>query len=108
MSMRHASWIVSAVTPRRSSSPIWKMRSGVGMAMAASSSASSSDAMCCSAGSQLSPRRPCSSERSAFCRLSGNVRPMAIASPTDCICVPSTPDVPGNFSKAHRGTFVTT
>ena len=76
--------------------------------MAASSSASSSDAMCCSAGSQLSPRRPCSSDRSAFCRLSGNVRPMAIASPTDCICVPSTPDVPGSFSNAHRGTFVTT
>ena len=61
-----------------------------------------------SAGSQLSPRRPCSSERSAFCRLSGNVRPIAITSPTDCICVPSTPDVPGSFSNAQRGILVTT
>ena len=59
-------------------------------------------------GRQLSPRRPCSSERSAFCRLSGNVRPIAIASPTDCICVPSTPVVPGSFSNAQRGIFVTT
>ncbi len=84
------------------------MRSGVGVAIAASSSASPSAAICSSAGSQLRPSRPCSSERSAFCRLSGNVRPMAIASPTDCICVPSTPDVPGSFSNAQRGTFVTT
>ena len=106
--MRHASWMSSGVTPRRSSSPTWKMRSGVGVAIAVSSSASVSDASCSSAGSQLSPRRPCSSERSAFCRLSGNVRPIAIASPTDCICVPSTPVVPGSFSNAHRGTLVTT
>jgi hypothetical protein len=35
--------------------------------------------------------RPCSSERSAFCSASVNVRPIAIASPTDFICVPSTP-----------------
>ncbi len=33
---------------------------------------------------------------------------MAMASPTDCIEVPSTPAVPGNFSNAHRGTLVTT
>jgi hypothetical protein len=33
---------------------------------------------------------------------------MAIASPTDCMRVPSTPDVPANFSNAHRGTLVTT
>ena len=37
MSMRHASWIASTEMPRRSSSPIWNTRSGVGMAMAASS-----------------------------------------------------------------------
>ena len=33
---------------------------------------------------------------------------MAMTSPTDCMEVPSTPDVPGNFSKAHRGILVTT
>ena len=33
---------------------------------------------------------------------------MAMASPTDCIWVPSTPLVPGNFSKAQRGILVTT
>ena len=33
---------------------------------------------------------------------------MAIASPTDCIWVPRTPDVPGNFSNAQRGILVTT
>ena len=43
-----------------------------------------------------------------FCSDSGKVRPMAMASPTDCIWVPSTPSVPGNFSNAHRGILVTT
>ena len=33
---------------------------------------------------------------------------MAMASPTDCIWVPSVGDWPGNFSNAHRGTLVTT
>ena len=33
---------------------------------------------------------------------------MAMASPTDCIWVPSTSGVPGNFSKAQRGILVTT
>ena len=108
MSMRHASWIVSTDTPRRSSSPIWNTRSGVATAIAASSSSSPSAASSASAGSAFRPRRPCSSERSAFCSDSGNVRPMAIASPTDCICVPRTPDVPGSFSNAQRGIFVTT
>ena len=51
---------------------------------------------------------PCSSERSPFCKLSGNVRPIAIASPTLCICVPRTPLVPGSFSNAQRGILVTT
>ena len=33
---------------------------------------------------------------------------MAMASPTDFICVVSTGSAPGNFSKAKRGIFVTT
>ncbi|CAB4582124.1 unannotated protein [freshwater metagenome] len=32
---------------------------------------------------------------------------MLIASPTDCIWVPSTPLVPGSFSNAQRGILVT-
>ncbi len=48
-----------------------------------------------------------SSERRAFCRLSGKVRPMAMASPTDFIEVVSRLSAPGNFSKAKRGIFVT-
>ncbi len=49
-----------------------------------------------------------SSERSAFCSASGKLRPMAIASPTDFMCVVSTGLAPGNFSKANLGTLTTT
>jgi len=55
-----------------------------------------------------SPVSPVSSERSAFCRLSWNVRPIAMASPTDFIDVVRIGSVPGNFSNAKRGTLVTT
>ena len=48
-----------------------------------------------------------SSQRSAFCRDSLNVRPMAMASPTDFMDVVSVPSAPGNFSKLNRGIFVT-
>ena len=44
----------------------------------------------------------------AFCSDSLNVRPIAIASPTDFICAPSTSRVAGNFSKVKRGILVTT
>ena len=54
------------------------------------------------------PVRPVSSERSAFCRTSAKVRPMAMASPTDFIEVVSSGSAPGNFSKAKRGILVTT
>jgi hypothetical protein len=33
---------------------------------------------------------------------------MAMASPTDCIIVPSVAVAPGSFSNAQRGTLVTT
>ena len=59
---------------------------------------------CC----QLNGAPACSSERSAFCSASGKLRPMAIASPTDFMCVVSTGSAPGNFSKANRGTLTTT
>ena len=87
----------------------WNGRSGVGIATARDEIVERRCASyAASAGSALSPSRPVSSERKPFCSDSANVRPIAMASPTDCICVPSTPDVPGSFSNAHRGIFVTT
>ena len=49
-----------------------------------------------------------SSERSAFCSASVKLRPIAIASPTDFMCVVSVGSAAGNFSNANRGTFTTT
>ena len=49
-----------------------------------------------------------SRERSAFAIDSRNVRPIAITSPTDFMCVERLPSAPGNFSNANLGTFVTT
>ena len=55
----------------------------------------------------LRPLWPCSSERSAFCSDSSNVRPMAMTSPTLFMRVVSVSLVPLNFSNAKRGTFTT-
>jgi len=52
-------------------------------------------------------RAPISSERNAFWIDSLNVRPMAMASPTDFIDEVSVWSASGNFSKVKRGTFVT-
>ena len=49
-----------------------------------------------------------SRERIALANDSRNVRPIAIASPTDFMWVVRPPSAPGNFSKANRGTLVTT
>ena len=49
-----------------------------------------------------------SRERNAFCSASVKLRPIAIASPTDFMCVVSVGSAPGNFSNANRGTFTTT
>ena len=46
--------------------------------------------------------------RNAFCSDSWNVRPSAIASPTDFIWVVRRASARGNFSKSKRGTLVTT
>ena len=69
------------------------------MASASRSSASSSGG----SGSASSSR-----DRIAFANDSRKVRPIAIASPTDFMWVVSSPSAPGNFSKAKRGTLVTT
>ena len=57
---------------------------------------------------RLKPSTPTSSPRSAFCSDSWNVRPIAITSPTDFICVVRRSSACVNFSNANRGTFVTT
>ncbi len=49
-----------------------------------------------------------SSERIAFCKDSLKVRPIAITSPTDFICVVRVGSAPRNFWKAKRGIFTTT
>jgi hypothetical protein len=41
-------------------------------------------------------------------KLSVNVRPIAMTSPTECILLVSLGERPGNFSKAKRGILVTT
>ena len=56
----------------------------------------------------LSPSRPVSRPRSAFCSDSWKVRPMAITSPTDFICVVRRELAAGNFSNVKRGILVTT
>ena len=83
-------------------------RSGVGMPSAARMTFLSSPAPRPSMAMSSRPVRPVSRPRSAFCRLSSKVRPMAMTSPTDFIEVVSVGSAPGNFSKAKRGILVTT
>lgn len=79
------------------------MRPSVGRTASASSSA-------------LSPVGPVkancepffSRERSAFCRASVKLRPIAMASPTDFMVVVRVESADGNFSKAKRGALTTT
>jgi hypothetical protein len=61
-----------------------------------------------SRSARLKPVLLVSSPRSPFWSASLKVRPMAITSPTDFICVPRVGLAPGNFSKAQRGIFTTT
>ncbi len=63
-----------------------------------------------SARSSASRRGGASSsrERMAFRNAWAKVRPMAIASPTDFMCVESSALAPLNFSKAKRGHLTTT
>ena len=107
----HASMPLRACTratsqPRRNASATWNMRCGVGVETRSSRSFSPS-AERSSTPSMPRPARPCSSERSAFCSASSNVRPMAMTSPTLFMRVVSVSLVPLNFSNAKRGTFTT-
>ncbi len=49
-----------------------------------------------------------SRERIAFANACRKVRPMAITSPTDFMCVDRFVSTPGNFSNAKRGHLTTT
>ena len=62
----------------------------------------------CSTDPLRSAGRSSSRERMALPKACRKVRPMAIASPTDFICVESSDETPGNFSKAKRGHLTTT
>ncbi len=58
--------------------------------------------------SRPNPNRLTSIDRMTFWNDSLNVRPIAIASPTDFICVVRVSSASGNFSNVHRGILVTT
>ena len=87
--------ISSTASPRASSSRIRSYRSAEGR----SSRSSRSPDRSTSASS--------SRERIAFANACRNVRPIAITSPTDFMCVDRSESTPGNFSNANRGHFTT-
>ena len=97
----------STVMPRRSASATYHRRSACGTDSFSRSDPDPSSAPLPAAGGESNPSWPVSRERSAFCSDSLKVRPMAMTSPTDFICVVSEVSVPGNFSKAKRGTLTT-
>ena len=98
--MRVRPWTASTVAPLRNASSRSSKRSAAGRSSAVSSASRSSVAK---AGSLSSSR-----ERSAFANACWKVRPIAIASPTDFMCVVSSGWTPGNFSNAKRGHLTTT
>ena len=89
--MPEACAISSTVRPARSARLIWKIRSGVAVRSATRKSSGVVLVSRSSAGvaPRTHPGRPISSARSPFWNASLNVRPIAIASPTDFICVVS-------------------
>jgi hypothetical protein len=95
--------------PRRSARNSAHIRRSFGTTRrlrSADSSSSASAGSCIDSGKRL-PNFPSSSDRTALRNASLNVRPIAIASPTDFICVVSVRSACGNFSKFQRGNFTT-
>ena len=99
------SWISSGVASARSASITLRRRPSCGVRISSSSWSLSS-----STRRWLQSNRAFLSSRlrSAFCSASVKLRPIAIASPTDFMCVVSVGSAAGNFSNANRGTFTTT
>ncbi len=91
-------WSSSIPTPRPIASSRWSNRSGPGLRTSSIRAARSSGA---------GGRRSSSRERSALPKACWNVRPMAIASPTDFMWVVRPAWAPGNFSNANRGHLTT-
>ena len=100
-----ASKISCGVAPARIASITFFRRPSCGTAISSSRASLSSSTHSWCQSKTASAR---SSERSAFCSASVKLRPIAIASPTDFMCVVSRGSAPGNFSNAKRGTFTTT
>jgi len=100
--------ISSLDQPSRIACATCRIRFGVGVPRAARIAFLSSPRPSPSISISSRPVSPVSSPRSAFCRLSWKVRPIAITSPTDFIDVVSVCEAPGNFSNAKRGILVTT
>ena len=96
-SILQEAWICSCSTPSRMACATLRIRSGVGWPSAARITFLSSPWPSPSSARSSSPVRPDSSPRSAFCRLSAKVRPIAITSPTDFIDVVSVRSAPGKL-----------
>ena len=102
-----SSWICAMVQPRSRARNSAHIRRSFGITSWRCSAVS-----CSSVSSFGWPnsdvRLPSSSERMPFRKACLKVRPMAIASPTDFICVVSVSSACGNFSNAQRGILTTT
>jgi hypothetical protein len=109
-SKRVSAAISSSLMPASMARFTWKIRSGVGVRSAIRRSSTLSDASRSSpiVAPLTQPGRSISSARMPFWNASLNVRPMAIDSPTDFICVVSVASAVGNFSNAKRGHLTTT
>ncbi len=87
--------------PSRKASATYQMRYGPGSPISSMISSRSAER-------SLRPSTPISRPRSAFWNDSWKVRPIAMTSPTDFICVVRWSSACGNFSNAKRGILVTT
>ena len=82
------------------------MRDSVGRRIDSSAAVNSFAGSLGGVQSKAEPDR--SRERRAFCKASGKLRPIAIASPTLFMVVVRVVSARGNFSKANRGALTTT
>ncbi|MOA00218.1 hypothetical protein D3C78_1195690 [compost metagenome] len=98
--------ISSQVMPERMASATYQMRSAPGTVSSRLRMLAASGLARSTFGSR--PHTPTSRPRRAFCSDSWKVRPMAMTSPTDFIWVVRRASAFGNFSKAKRGSLVTT